>query len=101
MKKDPRKDRDGRVRAPLTPTSGPFASSGELGGAIGLARRAGWGRAGGGAALAAPGAGRPGSPRGYPAPPPPQLLLGEEQVIALVMYSVLGPSLHVCERDLP
>lgn len=62
MKKDLRKDQDWRVRAHLTPTSGLLPRRecwAERLARSGPAPRAGWGRAGGGAALAAPGTERP------------------------------------------
>lgn len=105
MKKDLRKDQDWLVRAHLTPTSGP------------LPRRESWAER-----LARPGA-RGAAPRLWPLvlkdrperePPamgllsgrhptlhPSQLLFGKEQVIALVMFSVLGPRLHGYEHPLP
>lgn len=87
-----------------------FASSGKPGGTIGPARAGARGGAGQGAAprlrLQALYSRRRkflllrGSSGGRPTRHPSQLF-GKEQVIALVMFSIVGPYLHGCERPLP
>lgn len=83
-----------------------------LGGAIGSARPGARGGAGRGAAprLRPPGLKDPRErePRAagllsgrHPTLHPSQVVFGKEQVIALVMSSVLGPCLHGCEHPLP
>lgn len=107
MKKDVRKNQDWRVSALFTPTSGPLPRRGKLGGAISQARRAGWGRAGGGAAprLRSVGLEDPPEPEptaaglplgGHFTPRPSRLLFRKERVIALVIFSLVIGYPYTC-----